>query len=69
MEFEKNTEKFSFGVGSMKTAGTGSIDKAVEAPKNSTKHDVRAIAKSVGNAAIALAVLKVKSNIRKKKSK
>ncbi len=69
MEFEKNTGNFSFGIGSMKTAGTGSIDKAVEAPKNSTKHDVKAIAKSVGNAAIALAVLKVKNNIKKKKSK
>ena len=69
MEFEKNTGNFSFVIGSMQTAGTGSIDKAVEAPKNSTKHDVKAIAKSVGNAAIALAVLKVKSNIKKKKSK
>ena len=69
MEFEKKTEKFSFGVGSMKTAGAGSVDKAVEAPKISTKHDMKAIAKSVGNAAIALAALKIKSNIRKKKSK
>lgn len=69
MEFEKKTEKFSFGIGSVKTAGAGSVDKAVEAPKISVKHDAKAIAKSVGNAAIALAALKVKSNIKKKKAK
>lgn len=69
MEFEKKNEKFSFGVGSMKTAGAGSVDKAVEAPKTPTKHDVKAIAKSVGNAAIALALLKVKSNMKKKRAK
>lgn len=69
MEFEKKTEKFSFGAGSVKTAGTGSLDKAEAAPDISTKHDAKAIAKSIGNAAIALALLKVKSNIKRKRSR
>lgn len=68
MEFEKKTEKFSFGAGTVKAAGAGSLDKAETAPDISTKHDAKAIAKSIGNAAIALALLKVKSNVKKKRS-
>ena len=66
MEFEKKTNNFSFGVGSVKTAGAGSIDKAEEAPDIPTKHDPMAIAKSVGNAAIALALLRIKKKHGKK---
>lgn len=60
MEFEKKTNNFSFGAGSLKTAGAGSIDKSSEVPDIPTKHDPIAIAKSVGNAAIALALLRMK---------
>ncbi len=66
MEFEKKINNFSFGAGSLKTAGTGSVDKAVKAPDVPTKHDPKAIAKSVGNAAIALALLKIKKKRSKK---
>lgn len=37
MEFQKNTKNFSFGGGSLKTAGTGSLDKAVDAPAVETR--------------------------------
>ncbi len=60
MEFEKKSYKFSFGAGTIKTAGTGSIDRSEKAPDITTKHDTKAIAKSIGNAAIALALLKLK---------
>ena len=60
MEFEKKTNNFSFGAGSLKTAGAGSIAKASEAPDIPTRHDPAAIAESVGNAAIALALLRIK---------
>ncbi len=66
MEFEKRIGNFSFGGGSVKTAGKGSLDKAEDAPKVRTKHDAKAIAKSLGNAAIALTALRIKSRRKKK---
>lgn len=68
MEFEKTTDKFSFGFGSMKTAGSGSIDNAVEAPKNvKTKYDKKIIAKNAAKAAIlsAAVIIKHKHKARK----
>lgn len=70
MEFEKNTGKFSFGFGSMKTAGSGTIDNAVEAPKNvRTKYDKKAIAKNAAKAAVASAVVIIKGRHASKKKK
>lgn len=67
MEFEKKTEKFTFGGGTVKAAGAGSISKAQDAPDVPTKHDISAIAKSVGNAAIAIALIRLRSRSKKKK--
>ena len=70
MEFEKVTDKFSFGFGSMKTAGSGSIDKAVEAPKNvKTKYDKKIIAKNAAKAAILSAAVIIKHKHRARKAK
>lgn len=70
MEFEKNTEKFSFGFGSVKTAGSGSVSKAVDAPKNvRTKYDKKLIAKNAANAVILSAAVILKHKYRAKKKK
>ncbi|MBR4626247.1 MAG: hypothetical protein IKO47_00830 [Ruminococcus sp.] len=70
MEYEKNTGNFSFGFGSMKTAGSGSIDKAVEAPKNvRTKYDKKVIAKNAAKAAVLSAVVLMKGKRARKKNK
>ena len=69
MEFEKVTEKFSFGFGTMKTAGSGSVEKAVEAPKNiRTKYDKKVIAKNAAKAAILSAAVILKHKRRAKHS-
>jgi len=70
MEFEKSTEKFSFGFGSVKTAGSGTIDKAVEAPKNvKTRYDKKQIAKNAAKAAVLSAAVILKHKRRAKKNK
>ena len=69
MEFEKNTGNFSFGFGTMTAAGSGTIDKAVEAPKNvRTKYDKKVIAKNAAKAAVlsAAVIFKHKRKSRKK---
>jgi hypothetical protein len=70
MEFEKSTEKFSFGFGSVKTAGSGTIDKAVEAPKNvKTRYDKKQIAQNAAKAAVLSAAVILKHKRRAKKNK
>ena len=70
MEFEKTTEKFSFGFGSVKTAGSGSIDKAVDAPSNvRTKYDKKVIAKNAAKAVLLSAAVIMKHKHRAKKKK
>lgn len=73
MEFEKNIgDKFTFGFGSAKTAGAGTLDKAVEAPDVRTKYDKKTIAKNAAKAAALTAAVLVKHKLkknRKKKSK
>ena len=74
MEYEKKTENFSFGFGTMKAAGSGSVSEAEEAPKNvRTRYDKKLIAKNAANAAIRTAgvVLKYRlfSDSKKKSNK
>ena len=70
MEFEKSTEKFSFGFGSLKTAGSGTIDKAVDAPKNiKTRYDKKQIVKNAAKAAVLSAAVILKHKRRAKKNK
>ncbi|MCM1007751.1 MAG: hypothetical protein NC485_07430 [Ruminococcus flavefaciens] len=70
MEFQKKCANFSFGGGSVKTAGTGSLNKAVDAPAVETKKvcDKKVILKSAANAVLlsAVVILKHKSKNRKK---
>ena len=64
MEFQKNTKNFSFGGGSLKTAGTGSLDKAVETRKVCDKKN---ILKSAANAALLSAVVIFKNKRKSRK--
>lgn len=70
MEFQKKCTNFSFGGGSIRTAGAGSLDKAVDAPAVETKkvYDKKVILKSAANAVLlsAVVILKHKSKNRKK---
>ena len=68
MEYEKNSGKFSFGFGTAKTAGAGTLDKAVDAPDVRTRYDKKAIAKNVAKAAAfsALVILKHKCRANRK---
>ncbi len=68
MEYEKNSGKFSFGFGTAKTAGAGTLDKAVDAPDVRTRYDKKAIAKNAAKAAAvsALVILKHKHRAKKK---
>ncbi|MBQ3948754.1 MAG: hypothetical protein K6G20_12580 [Ruminococcus sp.] len=54
MEYEKKSGNFSFGFGCTKTAGSGTLDKAVEAPKVNTAKYKTTVAK---NAAMTVAGL------------
>ncbi|MBQ8348276.1 MAG: hypothetical protein IJY19_01340 [Ruminococcus sp.] len=69
MEFQKNTKNFSFGGGSLKTAGTGSLDKAVDAPAVETRKvcDKKNILKSAANAALLSAVVIFKNKRKNRK--
>ncbi len=72
MEIEKKNEKFSFGFGTAKVAGSGSLEKAVDAPENiRTKYDKKQIAKNAAKAALisAAVILKHKHSSRKNHSK
>lgn len=68
MEFQKHTANFSFGGGSIKTAGKGSLDKAVDAPAVETKtvYDKKTIIKAAANAALLSAVVVIKNKNRRK---
>lgn len=67
MEYEKNNDKFSFGFGTQKIAGSGTLDKAVEAPDIPTKHNKKEIAKSAAKAAAAIGLIALKAKMSKKK--
>lgn len=71
MEFQKNFgDNFSFGFGSMKTAGAGKVSEAVPAPKGvRTKRDKKAIAKSAAKAAVLTAAVLVKHKMKNRKKK
>lgn len=70
MEYEKNGEKFSFGFGTMKTAGSGDLTNAEEVPKTiKTKYDKKVIAKNAAKAAAMSALVLLKHKRSKKKKK
>ena len=69
MEYERSGEKFSFGFGTMKAAGSGSISNAQEAPKNvRTKYDKKVIAKNAVRAAVLSAAVVLKNKHSRKKA-
>jgi hypothetical protein len=68
MEIEKKSEKFSFGFGTEKVAGSGSLDRAQDAPDNvRTKYDKTQIAKNVGKAALLSAAVIFKHKFTSKR--
>ncbi|MBP3309988.1 MAG: hypothetical protein J6L05_04160 [Ruminococcus sp.] len=70
MEYEKNGEKFSFGFGTMKAAGSGDLTNAEEVPKTiKTKYDKKVIAKNAAKAAAMSALVLLKHKRSKKKKK
>ncbi len=64
MEFEKNTAKFSFGAGTVKTAGAGKLSDSVPVPKSSP--DKKKIAKTAAVAASATALFLIKRKAKRK---
>jgi len=73
MEYQKNFGSFTIGGGTMKTAGSGTLDKAVEAPDVRTKYDKKIIAKNAAKAAVLTAGVLLKHKYfgggKKKKKK
>ncbi len=68
MEFEKNKDNFSFGFGSVTTAGKGNLSDAQEVPKSiKTRHDVKGIAASAAKAAALTGLILLKHKVSKKK--
>ena len=67
MEFEKNSGNFSFGFGTAKTAGAGTLDKAVDAPDVRTRYDKKTIAKNAAKAAALSAIVILKHKHRSKR--
>lgn len=65
MEFEKKTDKFSFGAGSLKTAGTGKLSEAEPVQKTGTP-DKKKIAKAAAVAAASTAVFLLKRKLKHK---
>lgn len=65
MEFEKKTDKFSFGAGSLKTAGAGKLSEAEPVQKTGTA-DKKKIAKAAAVAAASAAVLLLKRKMKHK---
>lgn len=69
MEYEKKSGNFSFGFGCTKTAGAGSLDKAVEAPKVNTKEYKVNVVKNAAMTATGLAVWALKRKLYGKNHK
>ncbi|MCQ2468677.1 MAG: hypothetical protein MJ100_02565 [Ruminococcus sp.] len=68
MEFEKTKGNFTFGAGSIKTAGKGSLSDAQEVPKSiKTKRDVKGIAVTAAKAAALTGLVLLKHKVSKKK--
>lgn len=64
MEFEKNTAKFSFGAGTVKTAGAGKLSDSAPVPKSTP--DKKKIARTAAVAASAAAVFLLKRKTKRK---
>lgn len=64
MEFEKNTAKFSFGAGTVKTAGAGKLSDSEPVPKSAT--DKKKVAKTAAVAAVSTAVFLLKRKLNRK---
>ena len=70
MKYQKDLEKFSFGFGSEKTAGKGSLKNSVDAPEDMRKRaDRNIIITIVAQVAVGLIALFVKSKTGSKKDK
>ena len=68
MKYEKDFQKVSFGFGTEKVAGSGSLDRAQDAPDNvRTKYDKTQIAKNVGKAALLSAAVIFKHKVASKR--
>lgn len=65
MDHEKHFGNFTVGYGSQKTAGAGTLDKAVDAPDVPTKYDKKLIAKNILKAS-ALSAFFIMRNKHKK---
>lgn len=65
MEFQKNTGNFSFGFGTQKTAGVGSLKDALIV--KDSKADKKLIAKTAVKGAAAAALVLLSHSLRKKK--
>lgn len=64
MEFEKKTDKFSFGAGTVKAAGIGNVADAEPVQKSAT--DKNKVAKTVAIAAVSATVFLIKRKIKRK---
>ena len=69
MEFQKNFGNFSFGGGTMKTAGSGTLDQAVDAPEVRTKYDKKVIARNAAKAAVLTLGVLAKHKIARRNKK
>lgn len=64
MEFEKNTANFSFGAGTIKTAGAGKLSDSEPLPK--TALDKKKIAKTATLAAVSAVAILLKKKLSHK---
>ncbi len=67
MEFRKDSEKFSFGFGTERTAGNGSLDSEIPIKKNDNSAEIAGIAAAAGAAVLMAAWKTVKFFNKKKK--
>lgn len=64
MEYQKNTEKFSFAAGSVRAAGNGSLSE-IKADEKKTS-DKKKIAAAAASAAVSAAVFLLKRKLNRK---
>lgn len=68
MEIEKNFGNFSFGYGTMKTAGKGDLSVTEEVPQSiKTKHNKKEIAVTALKAAALTGLIVLKHKAKKKR--
>lgn len=65
MEYEKKTEKFTFGCGTMKAAGLGNAAEAEEVPKGTLT--AKKAAKTAASAALTAGAFLLKHRKKKKR--